>query len=99
MHSFKTRLGPMPGFRVLTGSPGRPGQFFIFLNQNDVVLVKTKVNGFETGSHRVFLLLFFLQPGPIPVPGRPIGPGFKTMSLYVSPIMGLTTRIFNNNTQ
>jgi len=27
-HSFKTRPGPRPGFRVLTGSPGRPGHFF-----------------------------------------------------------------------
>jgi hypothetical protein len=27
-HSFKTRLGPRPGFRVLTGSPGQLSQFF-----------------------------------------------------------------------
>jgi len=41
-HSFQTRLGS----RILTGSSGRPGQFFF--NQNDVILVKkqkTKVNG------------------------------------------------------
>jgi hypothetical protein len=77
------RPGLRLGFRVLTVLPGRPGQFF-FLNQNDVVLVKKKQK--STGCNRVlpgytgfFLPLFFLQPGPVLVPGRPAGPGFKTM--------------------
>ena len=43
-HSFQTRpggrSGPRAGFRVLTRSSGRPGQFFF--NQNDVILVKKK---------------------------------------------------------
>jgi hypothetical protein len=68
----------------LTGLPG--------LNQNDIVLVKTKVNGLLLGfwpgrrvsppSHTEF----FLQPDPVPAPGRSgpgstreAGPSFKTM--------------------
>jgi hypothetical protein len=69
----------------LTGSPGRPGQFFFFLNQNNVILVKkkTKINrlqpGFlpnQPGHTGFFLPLFFLQPGPVLVPGRPAGLGW-----------------------
>jgi len=77
------------GLRVLTGLPG-----LIFLNQNDIVLVKKNKNqrvatGFLTGSpgHTEFFFpLFFLQPGSISVPDRPgyrstrrTGPSFKTM--------------------
>jgi hypothetical protein len=62
----------------LTGSPGFDRVIespeLIFLNQNDIVLVKKKL----TGCNRVlpdhtgfFLSLFFLQPGPIPA----LGPG------------------------
>jgi len=68
----------------LTGSPGRPGQFFFFLNQNNVILVKKKkINrlqpGFlpsQPGHTSFFLPLFFLQPGPVLVPGRPAGLGW-----------------------
>jgi hypothetical protein len=76
-HSFKTRPGPRPGFQVLTGSPGRPGQFFFFLNQNDVVLVKKQKSmglqpdlvgstgppGQSAGSHQIFSSpVFFFNP-------------------------------------
>jgi len=52
-HSFKTRPGDRSGlrlgFRILTGSPDQPGQFF-FLNQNDVILVKKqKSTGLQPG--------------------------------------------------
>ena len=75
-HSFHTRPGPRPGFRVLTGSLGRPGQIF-FINQNNIVLVKktkTKVNGLQpsfwlglAGSTRrtapgFFFSYFFINP-------------------------------------
>jgi len=33
----------------------------------------------QLGHTGFFLPLFFLQPGPVPTPGRPAGPGFKTM--------------------
>ena len=36
--------------------------------------------GFWPGHTGFFLPLFFLQPGPVPAPGRPDGPGFDTMS-------------------
>jgi hypothetical protein len=71
----------------LTGLLGRLGQFF-FLNQNDVILVKKKIQQvttrFLTGSTGLpgqpghtgfFLPLFFLQSGPVPAPDRPVGPG------------------------
>ena len=81
--------GFWPGLRVW---PGRPGQFFIKKNQNDVVLVKKKqkstgLSPGQPGHTGFFLPLFFRQPGPVPVPGRPgpgstrrAGPGFKTMN-------------------
>ena len=59
-HSFKTRPGPRPGFRVLAKSPGldrvtgSAGSFFFkskrrrFSKKN-----KKKVNGFATGSCRI----------------------------------------------
>ena len=75
-----------PGFPGL--EPDCPGQLFFKKNQNNVVLVK-KLNKnqrvatrFLTGScrvnwitesHRNFLPMFFLQPGPVPAPGRPAG--------------------------
>ena len=41
-HSFQTRPsgrpGPRPGFRVLTGLPGRSGHF-LKKNQNNIVLI------------------------------------------------------------
>jgi hypothetical protein len=56
----------------LTGSPGRPGQFFFFLNQNDVVLVKKKKQkstgatgffiGFLSGHTGFSFLYFFFNP-------------------------------------
>jgi len=57
-----------------------------FLNQNDVILVKkTKVNGLQSGfwsslagspDHTgFFLILFFLQPDPVPALGWPAEPG------------------------
>jgi len=56
-HSFKTRPGPRPGFRVLTGSPGltgSAGSIFLKKNQNDVVLVKKqKSTGLQPGLDRV----------------------------------------------
>jgi len=71
---------------------GLARSIFIFKKiQNGVVLVKKnkkKSMGFDwvlpgrlghTGS---WLILFFHQPGPVPAPsrpGRPAGPGFKTM--------------------
>jgi hypothetical protein len=79
--SFKIWRGGQPdpriGFQVLTGSPSRPGQFWFFLNQNHVVLVKkTKVNGLQPsfwsglagspgqsgGSSRVLTSSIFLNP-------------------------------------
>jgi CubicO group peptidase (beta-lactamase class C family) len=79
------RPGPVasPGFKFWLGWSG---QFFFFLNQNDIVLVK-KSQQIATGSCRVnppgqlghngfFLTLFFLQPDPVPALVRP---GFKTM--------------------
>jgi len=65
---FQTRPCLKLGFRVLTGS--------IFLNQNDVVLIKKQKS---TGCNRVFdrvlpghkeffLSLFFLQPSPVSAP-------------------------------
>jgi hypothetical protein len=62
-HSFQTRPSPRPGFRVLTGSLGRSGQFF-FINQNNIVLVKKQKQKL-TGCNRVFD--WFL-------PGQPAGP-------------------------
>jgi len=75
--------GPRLRFWVLTGSSGRPGQLFFFKkNQNDIVLVKNKTQRvateFLTGLARspghtgFFLPIFFLQPGPVPAPGRPV---------------------------
>jgi hypothetical protein len=75
--------GPRLRFWVLTGSSGRPGQlFFLKKNQNDIVLVKNKTQRvateFLTGLARspghtgFFLPIFFLQPGPVPAPGRPV---------------------------
>jgi len=54
-HSFKTRPGSRLEFRVLTGSSGRPNQFFFlkkskrrrFSKKNKKII---KVNGFATGS-------------------------------------------------
>ena len=91
-YSFQTRPGSRTGSWVLTGSPDRP-ESIVFLNQNNVVLVKKKnknqrvATGFLTGSYQVnppghtgfFLPLFFLQPGPVPASGRPAGSVFKTM--------------------
>ena len=85
-YSFKTRPGdrpnPRPGFRVLTGSPDRLGQFLFLKSKRRHFSKKTKkikVNEFATGScrgpptesRRFFLSLFFLQPGPVPVLDRP----------------------------
>jgi hypothetical protein len=88
------------------GSVQGPGSWFwpghrvarvnVFLNQNDVILLKTKKQK-STGCDRVFdrvlpshtgffLPLFFLQPSPVPTPGRPAGPGFKTM--VMAPLLG-----------
>jgi hypothetical protein len=68
--------------------------FFLNQNDVVLVIkkrkTKTKVNGFATGSCRVnppgqlghtgfFLPLFFLQPGPIPAPGRA---GFQNYKNY-----------------
>ncbi|KAI9382160.1 hypothetical protein POPTR_014G095450v4 [Populus trichocarpa] len=80
-HSFQTRPGTRPGFRVLTGSPsfdwitGSSWSNF-FLNQNDVVLVKkkTKINWLQPGHIGFFLPLFFLEPDPVPTSSWP-GPG------------------------
>jgi hypothetical protein len=64
-HSFQTRSGPRPGFRVLTG---RPGQFFLKSKwRRFSKKKKTKVNMLQPGfwpgqparSHRVFLSLIF----------------------------------------
>jgi len=64
--------GFWPGHQV-----GRVNSFY-FLNQNNVVLVKKKsqrvYNRVLLGHTRFFLPLFFLQPGPVPTPGRS-GPG------------------------
>jgi hypothetical protein len=86
--TFKTRpggrLGPRPRFQVLTGSLGRPGQFF-FLNQNGVVLVKKKQKSAglqlgldwvlpgqpagSAGSHHVFSSPIFSSTWPDSSPG------------------------------
>ena len=64
-HSFRTQSSGWPDprleFRVLIRSSGRPGQFFYFLNQNDVVLVKNQrvATEFLTGSYRVFPFFIF----------------------------------------
>jgi len=71
----------------LTGSPGRPGQFFFFKKSKQRHFSKkkkkTKINrlqpGFlpsQPGHTSFFLPLFFLQPGPVLVPGRPAGLGW-----------------------
>ena len=47
-HSFYTRPGPRPGFRVLTGSP----ESILFLKKSKrhhLVKNKTKVNGLQPG--------------------------------------------------
>jgi len=54
-------------------------------NQNDIILVKKiKVNELQpghwvnlpgqSGHTEFFLPLFFLQSGPVPAPGQPVGP-------------------------
>ena len=88
--SIVLKPGPVAGPVKDPGSGFWPGQFFFLKNQNNVVLVKKqKSTGLQPGlasSHRVFSFPFFLQPGPVHVPGRPgpwstrrAGPGFKTM--------------------
>ena len=89
-HSFKTWSGGRPGFRVLTGSPGRPGRFFFLKKskrhrfskqnkKNKSQRVCNRVAGSTCRVSRVhtgfFLPLFFLQPGLVLAPGRPAGPG------------------------
>jgi hypothetical protein len=91
-HSFKTRPGPRPGFRVLTGSLGRPGQFF-FLKKSKrhrfSKKTKQKLTGLQPGLDRVlpghtgfFLPPFFLQPGPVLAPGQPVGLG-RVLKLWL----------------
>ena len=68
-HSFQTRPGGQPGlrsgFRILIGSPGRPGQFFFFFKSKQRYFSKKKKKSqrvateFLTGSHRVFPSSFF----------------------------------------
>jgi hypothetical protein len=81
----------MFGFRVLIGSPDRLGQFFFLKSKRRCFSKKKKkVNGLQpsfwpglagsTGHIGFFLPLFFLQPGPVPAPDRPVpsqpaGPG------------------------
>jgi hypothetical protein len=94
----------------LTGSPGRPGQFF--LNQNNVILVKkkkTKINGLQLGfllglarsaeSHRVFSSLIFssTRPGFNPGSTRRAGLSFKTMVVVVIFQSIFYLKIYQNN--
>ena len=73
--------------------PSRPGQFFFFLNQNDVVLVKKKnknqrvATGFLIGSCRVNLVIsgfsfpyfFSTRPGSSPgLTGSRVNPSGRT---------------------
>jgi hypothetical protein len=85
----------------LTGSPGCLGQFFFKSKRRRFSKKKNKsqrvATGFLTGSCQVNRVTpgfsfpyFFLQPGPIPAPGRPgpgsthlAGPDFKTMHFTV----------------
>ena len=76
-HSFQTRPGSRTGSWVLIGSPDRP-ESIVFLNQNNVVLVKKKKQkstscnrvfdrvllGQPAGSHRVFSSLIFSSTRP-----------------------------------
>jgi len=94
-YSVKTivcRPGPRPGYRVLTGSPDRPGQF---LKKIKMTSSKQKSTGCNRVFNRVllgrrvtpgFFFLFFLQPGPVSDPDRSgcgstrwVGLDFKTM--------------------
>jgi hypothetical protein len=82
--------GPRPGFWVLTGSAG---SILIFKKiQNDVVLVKKKVNGLQpgfwpgqpagsAGSHQVMAYAIFSSTRPRSSPGSTCwaGPGYKTL--------------------
>ena len=74
------------------------GSIFFYINQNDVVLVKKKVNGLQpsfwpgfAGSHRVFSYPIFSSTRSGSSPGsarstRRAGPGFKTMLCRVDSI-------------
>jgi hypothetical protein len=88
------------GHQVLTGSPG---QFFFFKSKRRRFSKKKKQKstGLQPGLDRIllghtgfFLPPFFLQPGPVPAPGRPgpgstcrARPGFKTMVYDLSYIV------------
>jgi hypothetical protein len=73
--------------------PGRPGQFLFLKKSKRRRFDKKKINklqssfwpGFAGSSRQVILshklFLFFLQPGPVPIPDRPAWSGFKTMIL------------------
>jgi hypothetical protein len=99
-HCFQTRPGPRPGSRVLTGSPGRPGQFFFFKSkqcrfskkQNKSQRVATGFLTRSTGSPGqptgFFLPLFFLQPSLILAPGGRV-PGRPAGLDQVSKLWGI----------
>jgi hypothetical protein len=73
-HSFQNRSSSRPGFRVLIGSPGRQGQFFLkskrrYFSKNKSQQVATKFLIESPGQPCSSFSIFF-QFNPVPAPDR-----------------------------